>query len=192
MKTKPLKKQLTAQFYNKNIPAFTLAVIASLAAGSLNLIVSWLMQQLIDAASGVPGSLPIGTLVRITVGFLVLCVVIFLLDYASQPFYIRRAMRQYKEFAFQKLTEKSISSFRDESTASYLSALTNDATTIETDYIAQKLSIITKTVTFIGALSLMLWESPLMTVIAIGLTILPLIASLLTGTRLQTDRKSVV
>ena len=191
MKTKPLKKQLTAQFYNKNIPAFTLAVVASLAAGSLNLIVSWLMQQLIDAASGVPGSLPIGTLVQITVGFLVLCVVIFLLDYASQPFYIRRAMRQYKEFAFQKLTEKSISSFRDESTASYLSALTNDATTIETDYIAQKLSIITKTVTFIGALSLMLWKSPLMTVIAIGLTILPLIASLLTGTRLQTVEKRV-
>ena len=191
MKTKPLKKQLTAQFYNKNIPAFTLAVVASLAAGSLNLIVSWLMQQLIDAASGVPGSLPIGTLVKITCGFLVLCVVLFLLDYVSQPYYIRRAMRQYKEFAFQKLTEKSISSFRDESTASYLSALTNDATTIETDYIAQKLSIITKTVTFIGALSLMLWESPLMTVIAIGLTILPLIASLLTGTRLQTVEKRV-
>ena len=120
MKTKPLKKQLVSQFYNKNIPAYTLAIITSLAAGSLNLIVSWLMQQLIDAASGVPGSLPIGTLVKITCGFLVLCVVLFLLDYVSQPYYIRRAMRQYKEFAFQKLTEKSISSFRDESTASYL------------------------------------------------------------------------
>ena len=54
-----------------------------------------------------------------------------LLKYASEPRFIEKAMRQYKDFAFQKLTEKSISSFRAESTAAYLSALTNDAASIE-------------------------------------------------------------
>ena len=188
---KTLEKQLRAQFYRGNRGVFALAVFAALAGGTLNLIVTWLMQQLIDAASGAPGALPLAALAEITGGFVVLCAVLFLLKYASEPRFIARAMRQYKELAFQKLTEKSIASFRDESTAAYLSALTNDAASVEADYLAQQLAVITKTVTFFGALYMMLWYSPLLTAIAVGVTALPLAASLLTGGRLQAAEKQV-
>lgn len=188
---KTLEKQLRAQFYRRNRGVFALAVFAALAGGTLNLIVTWLMQQLIDAASGAPGALPLAALAEITGGFVVLCAVLFLLKYASEPRFIARAMRQYKELAFQKLTEKSIASFRDESTAAYLSALTNDAASVEADYLAQQLAVITKTVTFFGALFMMLWYSPLLTAIAVGVTALPLAASLLTGGRLQAAEKQV-
>ena len=191
MKHKPLARQLTAQFFRGNIPMFVLAVFAALAGGTLNLIVTWLMQQLIDAASGLPGALPLGQLAQITGGFILLCAALMLLKYASEPRFIEKAMRQYKDFAFQKLTEKSISSFRAESTAAYLSALTNDAASIEADDLSQLLSVITKAVTFFGALVMMLWYSPLMTAIAAGVTILPLIASVLTGGQLQTAEKRV-
>ena len=191
MKTKPLKKQLEAQFYHKNIPALCLAVFSSLIGGSLNLIVSWLIMQLIDAASGVPGTLPIGTLAKLSGGFVVLCIAVFLLEYISMPRYIERAMLQYKNFAFRKLTEKGISSFRDESTATYLSALTNDSTSIETDYLEQQMALISKVFTFAGALVMMLWYSPLLTAIAAGVTILPLIASLLTGSRIEAAERRV-
>ena len=149
------------------------------------------MQQLIDAASGLPGALPLGQLAWITGGFILLCAALMLLKYASEPRFIEKAMRQYKDFAFQKLTEKSISSFRAESTAAYLSALTNDAACIEADDLSQLLSVITKAVTFFGALAMMLWYSPLMTAIAAGVTVLPLIASLLTGGQLQAAEKRV-
>ena len=188
---KTLEKQLRAQFYRGNRGVFALAVFAALAGGTLNLIVTWLVQQLIDAASGAPGALPLAALAEITGGFVVLCAVLFLLKYASEPRFIARAMRQYKELAFQKLTEKSIASFRDESTAAYLSALTNDAASVEADYLAQQLAVITKTVTFFGALFMMLWYSPLLTAIAVGVTALPLAASLLTGGRLQAAEKQV-
>ena len=191
MKAKPLKKQLEAQFYHKNIPALCLAVFSSLIGGSLNLIVSWLIMQLIDAASGVPGTLPIGTLAMLSGGFVVLCIAVFLLEYISMPRYIERAMLQYKNFAFRKLTEKGISSFRDESTATYLSALTNDSTSIETDYLGQQMALISKVFTFAGALVMMLWYSPLLTAIAAGVTILPLIASLLTGSRIEAAERRV-
>ena len=191
MKAKPLKKQLESQFYHKNIPALCLAVFSSLIGGSLNLIVSWLMMQLIDAASGVPGTLPIGTLAKLSGGFVVLCIAVFLLEYISMPLYIERAMLQYKNFAFRKLTEKGISSFRDESTATYLSALTNDSTSIETDYLGQQMALISKVFTFAGALVMMLWYSPLLTAIAAGVTILPLIASLLTGSRIEAAERRV-
>lgn len=182
---KPLGKQLRGQFFYKNIPIFCLAVFAALAAGSLNLILSWIIQQLMDTAAGKSGALSFRTLLLISAGFVLLCAGLSLLNYASQPRFLERAMRQYKDFAFKKLTEKNISSFRDESAAGYLSALTNDAASIETNYLAQMLAMITKAVTFIGALLLMCRYSLLMTAIAAGLTVLPLIASLLTGNRLQ-------
>lgn len=182
---KPLGKQLRSQFFYKNIPIFCLAVFAALAAGSLNLILSWIIQQLMDTAAGKSGALSFRTLLLISAGFVLLCAGLSLLNYASQPRFLERAMRQYKDFAFKKLIGKSISSFRDESAAGYLSALTNDAASIETNYLAQMLAMITKAVTFVGALLLMCRYSLLMTAIAAGLTVLPLIASLLTGNRLQ-------
>lgn len=191
MKTKNLKKQLIGQFYNKNIPAFTLAILAAVVGGSLNLILSWIIKQLIDTAAGEANALPLLTLLKISGGFLLLCALAFLLRYLSLPFYIRRAMCQYKEFALQKLLGKSISSFRDESTATYLSALSNDATSIETDYLEQQFDLLTKILTFVGALALMLWYSPLLTLIAFAITLLPLAASILTGNKLTPVEKKV-
>lgn len=188
---KPLGKHLRGQFFYKNIPIFCLAVFAALAAGSLNLILSWIIQQLMDTAAGESGALSFRTLLLISAGFVLLCAGLSLLNYASQPRFLERAMRQYKDFAFKKLIGKSISSFRDESAAGYLSALTNDAASIETNYLAQMLAMITKAVTFVGALLLMCRYSMLMTAIAAGLTVLPLIASLLTGNRLQTIESRV-
>ena len=191
MKTKNLKKQLISQFYYKNIPAFTLAIFAAVVGGSLNLILSWIIKQLIDTAAGEANALPLLTLLKISGGFLLLCALAFLLRYLSLPFYIRRAMCQYKEFALQKLLGKSISSFRDESTATYLSALSNDATSIETDYLEQQFDLLTKILTFVGALALMLWYSPLLTLIAFAITLLPLAASILTGNKLAPVEKKV-
>lgn len=191
MKHKPLKKQLTAQFYQKNRLNFGIALFGALLSGSLNLIVSWIMQQLIDVASGAEGTFGFETLAWISGGFLVFCAAVMLLTYFSEPRFLARAMRQYRDFAFRRLTEKSISSFRDESTATYLSALTNDAASIEADDLAQQLSVITKLVTAAGALAMMLYYSPLLTAVAIGLTLLPLVASLLTGKQLQTLERRV-
>lgn len=190
-KEKTLGKQLRGRFFYGNVPMFCLAVFASLAAGSLNLVLSWIIQQLLDTATGEPGALDFGTLLVISACFILLCAVLFLLNYASQPRFLERAMRQYKDFAFKKLMGKSLSSFRGESAANYLSALTNDAASIETNYLAQIFGMITKLVTFVGALALMCRYSLLMTAIAAGLTVLPLIASILTGNRLQTVESRV-
>ena len=54
-----------------------------------------------------------------------------MMDYHVKPRFVRRAMQQYKDAAFRKMTEKNISSFRKENTATYLSALSNDANRIE-------------------------------------------------------------
>lgn len=185
MKKRSIKKQLISQFYSGNIPALSMSVFAALALGTLSLIISWITQQLIDAASGTDTALPLQTLLIICIGFIFLYIALKLLDYIAQPRYLKRAAQQYKDYAFNILVGKNISSFRDESTAAYVSALTNDVTTIENSYLSNQLSMITMMVTFAGALIMMFFYSPLLTVIAIGVTALPLIASLLTGDRLS-------
>ena len=188
---RPPARQLKAQFTRGCVPLLCAAGAVTVAAGTLDLIVSWIMQQLIDAASSAPGALPIGVLARISGVFMLLCVAIFALQMATRPRYIERALRQYRSFAMEKLLEKNIASFRQAGTADYLSALTNDVTVIENDYLAQRFTMPEKGITFIGALALMLWYSPLMTAIAAGLTLLPFVASLLAGDRLQTAEKTV-
>lgn len=186
-----IEKKLLASFYRKNHAALFIAGFTAVLGGIGAVSVSWLMQQLIDTASGLEGSRPLswlGMLSALMLAFLLLC---FLLDYWSKPRFIRRAMRQYRETAFRRITEKNISSFRKESTATYLSALTNDATAIEAGYLTGTLDMINQVVNFFGAFALMLIYSPLMTLIVIGITVVPLIGSLVTGSRLAPAEQKV-
>ena len=50
------RREYTAQFYKKNHIAFAAALLSSLLTSALNLYIAWVLQQMIDAVSGVPGS----------------------------------------------------------------------------------------------------------------------------------------
>ena len=191
MKNKSLFLQLKEQFYERNRLSFSMAACVSLLTGFGGIIVSWILKSLIDTASGVPGAISLRENLLLVAVFVLLMVLLGMLDYAFKPAFIRKAMTQYKDFAFRKLTEKSISSFRDESTAAYLSALTNDATSVEANYLSSLMSLFTKLVMFFGSVALMLWYSPILTALAVGVTLLPLAASLLAGSRLETAEKRV-
>lgn len=190
-KEKTLFKQLCGRFFYRNKLTFGLAAFSALFSGFGGLIISWLLKQLIDTASDVPDAKSFETDLILFGGFIVLMAISFLLDYTTRPAFIRKAMTQYKNMAFDKLMDKGISTFRDESTATYLSALTNDATSIETNYLAQLLSLFTMSVMFFGSITLMIWYSPLLTAIAVGVTLLPLIASIITGKRMVGAEKKV-
>ena len=170
-------KLLRRQFYKGNKIAFGVAVFSALFVGTLNLMASWLIQQLVDTISGVEGALDLGILALMTVGLIVAVIVFGLLEYFSKPRFMKKAIQQYKEFAFEKLLRKNINTFNDEAAASYISALSNDVTSIETNYLEKQFTMITSMVTFFGAFLLMLWYSPLLMLIVVLLIILPVIAS---------------
>lgn len=48
------RREYTAQFYKKNHIAFAAALLSSLLTSALNLYIAWVLQQMIDAVSGVP------------------------------------------------------------------------------------------------------------------------------------------
>ncbi len=189
--TNSLFRQLSGQLFSHNRIRFVLACVAALYSGFGGIIVSWLLKQLIDTASGAEGALSFKTILLLTGADLLLFILFFLLDLYTRPEFIRRAVTAYKNMAYEKLTQKGIASFRDESTAAYISALSNDVTSIEANYLSQLFSLVSKLVMFFGSVILMVLYSPILTLISVLVTILPLAASLLTGDRLVKAEKTV-
>ena len=180
-----------AQFYRKNRLAYFGMLLSAVLIGGVNLVVAWLMQQIIDTVSGVPDSFGVGVLCVLTVGVVLLILPVKGLDYISGPRFMRRAMTQYKDFAFQKLTQKNMASFRNEATSVYLSAFSNDLASIEASYLEKQYKLVFNIVAGMGAMIVMLLYDPVLTLIAIGFCVLPIFASILTGGRLAKAEKTV-
>ena len=190
-KPKTMKQQLMAQFYKGNRLTFFAATVVSILLGTLNVWLSWLIQMILDEMMGVPGALGLRTIGLLTAALISGAAVLFLLRRAAEPRFVRRALRQYKALAFEKITEKSMTEFGEESLAGYLSALTNDVNSIEQDDLLRQFMFMSQAVTLISGLALMLYNSPLMTGIAILLAALPLGVSFLTGKKLTASQKRV-
>ncbi len=184
-------KDLRRQFYKGNKLAFGVAVFTALTMAILSLSTSWLIQQLMDTISGVEGALGLKTLALLTVGLICLAVVMGMVEYASKPRFMKKAIQQYKEFAFDSLLKKNINTFNGEAAASYISALSNDVTSIEANYLEKQFGLITSLVMFTGAFIMMLLYSPLLTLIVVLLLILPVIASAMVGNKMEATELAV-
>ena len=192
MKNKKLDiRPYTKQFYKGNIIYFIFALCEILLVSIGALLVSWLMQQLIDLIGGYDTGFTLLQLTMITLMLIGGIAVSGIISYHSKPKFITRGISQYKEYVFGELTKKNISAFSGENSSTYVSALTNDIQAIEQGYLWNTFSMLESLLPFIGAMILMIWYSPLLTLIAIGLSLLPLIASILTGNKLAEEEKKV-
>lgn len=186
-----LRKNYTAQFYQKNKLSFAFALSSTMLIAGLNLLLAWLMQQLIDTVSMVPGSYTLGQLALLTLGTIGLILCFKAISYASLPRFMEKAMRQYKSYVLEKLLRKSIASFSRESTATYLSAMSNDALRIEGDYLEKRFTLIANLIRSVGAFVMMLVYNPLLTLIATGFFILPIFAALAAGDRVEKVERQI-
>lgn len=191
MKHKRAAGEYIARFYkNSHIP-FLLTLASTVLTAALNLCIAWVMQQMIDSVSGVPGSLQLSSLGWCLAGIVAAIIVLMGIRYYARPRFMETAMRQYKEFAFGRLTKKSISAFGAENTAKYISAFTNDAAGIETGYLEMQFNILGNGVILIGALVMMLVYSPMMTLVACLFFVLPIGVSYLTGNRMEMAERTI-
>lgn len=193
MKTKQNKKknrEFIHQLYYKNRINFIVTIILTIAMSSLNLMISWLIQQIMDCTA----NQDMQVLVR-SAWIVIIVVVIYtianVMYRAVYPRFLQRAMQQYRDYAFSRLTQKSLRSFSKEGTALYVSALTNDCTSIENNYLAATFTLIELLFCFLGALIMMLYYSPVMLVLAVALSFLPVAVSMTAGNRLTEQEKEI-
>ena len=177
------------QFYRGNTGCFILAISEVLFTTVCSLAVAWLLQQLVDLIGGKNTQYNLPQLILIACTTLALSGLGYFISYHSKPKFITKGISQYKNHLFNKLTKKNISSFLTENSSVYLSALTNDIAVIEQGYLFNTFTILENVLSFTCALGLMLLYNPLLTAVAIGFSLLPLIAALLTGNKMATEEK---
>lgn len=193
MKTKQNKKksrEFTHQLYYKNRINFIVTIILTIAMSSINLMISWLIQQIMDSMA----NQNMQSVVRcawIAASVVIAYTVANAVYRAVYPRFLQRAMQQYRDYTFSRLTQKSLRSFSKEGTALYVSALTNDCTSIENNYLAATFTLIELLFCFLGALIMMLYYSPVMLVLAVALSFLPVAVSMTAGNRLTEQEKEI-
>lgn len=179
------------QFYKENTASFAIALIETLIGAAVSLLISWIIQQLIDLISGYDTGYSLKEILIVTLISILIIVVQGLAAYSSRPKFISKGISQYKEYVYGEITKKNISAFSGENTSSYVSMLTNDISTIEKGYLENTFTMLGATLTFIGAIAMMIWYSPMLTLASILLSLCPLIASILTGNSVAKAEKRV-
>ncbi|MBQ6239697.1 MAG: ABC transporter ATP-binding protein [Firmicutes bacterium] len=185
-----LRRPFLKELFRKNRVNLTMTVIAAFLASASELVISWTIKGISDLISGDAAN-SIGTMLLVAgVGFALLLLA-WVLDKVFLSEFRAKAMRQYRKYVFDRLLEKGIQAFSGENSALYLSALSNDANTIEQDYIRMLQNTVQVGITFIGALGMMLWYSPLLTLVAVGFSLLPVVVSVLLGNKAAVAEKAV-
>ncbi len=181
----------TRQFYRGNRLCLILAMIQIVLMTACNLAISWLLQQVMDLIAGEQMAFTFGQMILFAVAITAGIGLAYGCAYFSKPRFIAKAIGQYKTFVFERLSPKSISAFAGENTGVYISALSNDAATIENGYLSNLFLLIEHTLLFAAALVMMFCYSPLLTGVSIGLSLIPVVVSLLTGNRVAEAEKKV-
>lgn len=170
-------KSLRKQLFVNSKGWLSVAIVTIIILSMYNIVISWLLQKIIDIAAGVDT-----TSISFVLLIAVITFIIFMIAYVAyrtaRPRYIQKAMCQYKEYVFGKILEKPISAISKENSGKLISALTNDMRPVEEYYLDSVLSIIDISVGFIGALILMIWYSPILTIISLLLAVLPIMISI--------------
>lgn len=187
---KKKSREFRRRLFYKNKIHFITSVIMTIFMSFLNLMISWLIQQIMDSMAN-QNMQAVGRCAWIAASVVIAYTVANAVHRAVYPRFLQRAMQQYRDYAFLRLTQKSLRSFSKEGTALYVSALTNDCTSIENNYLAATFTLIELLFCFLGALIMMLYYSPVMLVLAVALSFLPVAVSMTAGNRLTEQEKEI-
>ena len=127
---KKKSREFRRRLFYKNKIHFITSVIMTIFMSFLNLMISWLIQQIMDSMAN-QNMQAVGRCAWIAASVVIAYTVANAVYRAVYPRFLQRAMQQYRDYAFSRLTQKSLRSFSKEGTALYVSALTNDCTSIE-------------------------------------------------------------
>lgn len=133
-KNKQLRKQL---FLHSKVWLF-IAIVTITILSIYNIIVSWLLQKIIDIAAG-NDSTPLTEVIIVAVISFMIFIVAYAFYRTARPRYIQAAMSQYKSYIFEKILDKRMSSLSKENSGKIISALTNDMRPVEDYYLFYQL-----------------------------------------------------
>ena len=185
------KGGLKQVFWRNNKCGFLIAFVSNMLISLFGIYISYILQVVTDVVAGVNTSQTL-TGIIIWVGIALATMgIVGVIRAKSLYRFKEKAVRQYKDELFSRIMQKGLGAFKKESASVYLSGMTNDVTVIEESYLESIFSIGSNILMLAGSLIMMLYYSPLLTGIAIGLSIVPILAGVLTGKKLPGLEKNV-
>lgn len=177
-------------FYKHNKLNYGLTYIAVIGSGIAEVMLAVLLKELMDLAGS--GSMAgMRRCLLMTLALVAAYCIALLLKRTVLYNFVRRGVAAYRNVAFQDITDKSIGSLGKNNRSDYISALTNDVTTIEAKYLLAEFDIVFSLLTAGLSLALMLYYSWIMTLTVIGLCILPVAVSVIFGSRIAEQEKEI-
>lgn len=183
-------KQYTKLFFKENKFVTALSLIVFITLSLIYVVVSWALQVIFDYMAG-RGNFSFVGILGIFASILLAYSLLFAIKRASYPHFLEKAMNQYKESVIKKLLQKSYSDFSLNNSGTYLSVLTNDCERIQEKYLKKIFTLVEQVVMFVGSLALMLFYSPLLTLIAILISLVPVAVSILTAKSIGVREETV-
>ena len=187
---KALRRPFLKELFRKNKLNLFMTVLAAVLGSVAELVVSWLIKEIADLIAG-ESRYAYWTLLIVACAAFGLFALGWVIDRVHLTKFRAKAMQQYRAYVFDRLMEKGIQAFSGENSSLYLSALSNDVNTIETEFLSKLQKIVGIAISFVGALGLMIFFSPLLTLIAIGFSLLPILVSVLLGNKAAMAEKDV-
>ena len=185
-----MNKPVKSYIYKGNIINFIVLTFTSLFQTAALIIISLMLEKIMAIAT----AKDLEALYEQGIMFLVLfvlSVLMYMLITYLKPKYQKKAITQYKTNIYTHILDKNIANFNKHNTSTYISALTNDVTKIEEDYLFSAFDLITNISLFICTIVVMLIYSPLLTLSGIILSLLPFIGAIIVGGKLAFHEKEI-
>ena len=177
-------------FYCKNKLFYLITIIILIINSVLVIGISTLLQEATDIA--MYGELQnLSKVIIVTLFVIATLTVNWVIERTVRNGFIKKAITQYKSYVFEKISQKNISLFMRENTGGYISALTNDVTSVETNYLQGNFELLLQFLNLILAFVAMIWYSWIMTCVVVILGVLPLFASMIFGGKLTSEERKV-
>ena len=184
------KKEVKKEINRGNKLNYAFLVFESLFETSIMILISLMIEKIMAIAT----SNNINDLykqVNVFLIALVSSIIIYLLTLYIKPKFRNRAILQYKNNIYKHILNKSIDDFNNHETSTYVSALTNDVNYIEENYIFSSFSLITNITLFITTVVIMIIYSPILTIIGVVFSLVPLVIGLIVGAKLSVHEKKI-
>ena len=191
MKKKNSKaKELNHKFYENNRLNLTMSIAATTVLSGAILCVPNLMKQVIDHIAGT-GTSDWRQLLTLGVAIILMELFSGVCTYYFRTAFSTKAVAQYRSYAFKELLNKDIQGFYNENSSTYTSALVNDISSIKEKFLDQIPIISQIFICCIGAIVMMASYSVGLTLIAIAISFIPLLAALISGKNLSDAETSL-
>ena len=178
------------QFNKHNKLNLTAAVCLTIIQSFLSIALAFILKALMEIAGG--GTL--SELVRLLVICIVYLLIYLLITQLANSFtnrYIQKALIQFKETCFERYLKKSITAFQQADEGTYISSLTNDINSIETNYLSARISFFTHLSLLISGIAAMLYLNWKLALCVLFACFLPFLISIIFGSQLAEKEKNV-